>query len=292
MTLSRLRGQGPGASAPQRRYADWSPLVFWATRPDLDPLRKRLWELHGRLNELSGGLIAHRGISTFTLRELRRLTKQVDSPDFMEVLRLTAREELKFYVRLRRGLDRLLEDRSLRPFLRICRWLGIDLEETAREALREDDEHLRRIGWWPPPDVRSPGLGGHEDGAASSATVPPKTEPPVQDPVLGGSGFWVEAKYVPCYQPRCRKCPHGPYLYLRWRDSLGRKRSKYLGRGEICLRRLHDLAEKLGIPADAVRGLEQQIRDLERRLRQLPPKTDVRLRGHETERRRSGREAL
>ena len=235
-------------------------------------MRKRITALERRLNELSEGLFfgefLHRGLSTFRLRELQRLAKQVGKPEFIAVLRITARELLKFYIRLRRGLEGVLADRGLETFLRICRWLGIDLEEAAQEALREDNEHLKRIGWWPPPGVQT----SCPRGQGAETTVPPKMES-AQDTVLGGSSFWVEAKYVPCYRPNCRKCPHGPYLYLRWRDSLGRKHSKYLGRGEACLKRLHDLAGKLGIPADVVRSLEQQIKG-------LPPKTGTRLRGH------------
>lgn len=42
------------------------------------------------------------------------------------------------------------------------------------------------------------------------------------------SGGWIEIKWVKCGK-NCRGCPHGPYLYARWREGK-RLRSKYLGK--------------------------------------------------------------
>lgn len=65
-------------------------------------------------------------------------------------------------------------------------------------------------------------------------------------------GAYVEVKYVRCGRAACKKCPHGPYYYLRYRDrESGRLRSKYLGSSpegrirEASLRRLLKLERSL-----------------------------------------------
>lgn len=49
-------------------------------------------------------------------------------------------------------------------------------------------------------------------------------------------GAWVELKLVRCGKPGCRKCPHGPYAYMRWYEG-GKLRSRYLGRLDELLER-------------------------------------------------------
>jgi len=39
----------------------------------------------------------------------------------------------------------------------------------------------------------------------------------------------VVAKYVRCGKEGCRKCPHGPYYYLVWKEG-GKTKWKYLGK--------------------------------------------------------------
>jgi hypothetical protein len=39
----------------------------------------------------------------------------------------------------------------------------------------------------------------------------------------------IVARYVKCGKEGCRKCPHGPYYYLVWKDG-GKTRWKYLGK--------------------------------------------------------------
>jgi hypothetical protein len=39
----------------------------------------------------------------------------------------------------------------------------------------------------------------------------------------------IVARYVKCGKEGCRKCPHGPYYYLVWKEG-GKTRWKYLGK--------------------------------------------------------------
>lgn len=41
--------------------------------------------------------------------------------------------------------------------------------------------------------------------------------------------MWTTVEYVACGNPRCRACPHGPYIYEWWREK-GRRRKRYCGR--------------------------------------------------------------
>ena len=42
----------------------------------------------------------------------------------------------------------------------------------------------------------------------------------------------IVAKYVKCGKEGCRKCPHGPYYYLVWKED-GKTKWKYLGKFEV-----------------------------------------------------------
>ena len=46
---------------------------------------------------------------------------------------------------------------------------------------------------------------------------------------LGFPKGTIVAKYVKCGNDRCRKCPHGPYYYLVYKEG-GKVKWKYLGR--------------------------------------------------------------
>jgi len=39
----------------------------------------------------------------------------------------------------------------------------------------------------------------------------------------------IVAKYVKCGKEGCRKCPHGPYYYLVWKEG-GKTKWKYIGK--------------------------------------------------------------
>jgi len=46
---------------------------------------------------------------------------------------------------------------------------------------------------------------------------------------LGFPKGTIVAKYVECGKEGCRKCPHGPYYYLVWKEG-GKVKWKYLGK--------------------------------------------------------------
>ena len=43
------------------------------------------------------------------------------------------------------------------------------------------------------------------------------------------TGGWLVRKWTKCNKPGCTCCPHGPYVYLRWREG-GRNRERYIGK--------------------------------------------------------------
>lgn len=45
-------------------------------------------------------------------------------------------------------------------------------------------------------------------------------------------GGTLQTKHIPC-GPGCGGCPHGPYVYLYYRDENGQKTSRYVGKGEV-----------------------------------------------------------
>jgi hypothetical protein len=47
---------------------------------------------------------------------------------------------------------------------------------------------------------------------------------------VNGHRAHYRARWIRCRNPICRSCPHGPYVYLVWRDG-ARVREQYVGRG-------------------------------------------------------------
>jgi hypothetical protein len=72
-----------------------------------------------------------------------------------------------------------------------------------------------------------------------------------------GLDFYI--KYVSCGKGKCRRCPHGPYLYVSRREG-GKVKSVYLGRADTGL-----LAKK----DEIVKKVSELVMEYEREKRQL-----------------------
>ena len=50
-------------------------------------------------------------------------------------------------------------------------------------------------------------------------------------PKVDGRQARYRERRIPCGK-NCAGCPHGPYVYLVWRDASGKLRERYLGKGK------------------------------------------------------------
>lgn len=55
------------------------------------------------------------------------------------------------------------------------------------------------------------------------------TIPETAAPADGGK-IRIRIRRVQCCRSDCTKCPHGPYYWAIWRDKIGKKQERYLGK--------------------------------------------------------------
>ena len=117
-------------------------------RPDLNEKRRKLASLEEELNRLSNGLFfgefAHRGLETYTISEIKRLTKQVGNPVFKEKLREAVEEHISFYSEYYGKLTpQIAKSTSVNNILKMAKWLNIEValhekeEEEATSSIRK-----------------------------------------------------------------------------------------------------------------------------------------------------------
>jgi hypothetical protein len=88
--------------------------------------------------------------------------------------------------------------------------------------------------------------------------------------ILREYGLIFYVKYVYCGKERCRRCPHGPYLYVSKRE--GRKvKSVYLGRADARLLRRRDkiLAKAMELVMEYEEGSKQLEEEFKKKLTEL-----------------------
>lgn len=80
---------------------------------------------------------------------------------------------------------------------------------------------------------------------------------------FGRSGGSIVEKYVKCGK-NCKKCPHGPYYYLVYREG-GKQKWKYLGKA---IKAVGDSGKSLKIKQalDELKRIDRRIRKLEKEL--------------------------
>lgn len=69
----------------------------------------------------------------------------------------------------------------------------------------------------------------------------------------------IAVKYVKCGKDGCRKCPHGPYYYIVYREG-GKVRWKYLGKAVDAMK-----AEK----REKAKAILQRLKQIQREKREL-----------------------
>ena len=100
---------------------------------NLDGARSTMADLENRLNKLSDGKFFggcySRGLETYTVGEIKRLCKEVASPEFMEALKESAQAHRDFYCDYNKRLTlrwaKPNQSSSEYNIRRICEWLGI-----------------------------------------------------------------------------------------------------------------------------------------------------------------------
>ncbi len=71
----------------------------------------------------------------------------------------------------------------------------------------------------------------------------------------------IVAKYVKCGKDGCRKCPHGPYYYIVYREG-GKVRWKYLGKVIDSMKA--EKKEKAKVIFERLRQIQREKRELEK----------------------------
>lgn len=71
---------------------------------------------------------------------------------------------------------------------------------------------------------------GRPRGAGATGTRQASANGGMADTWVNGHVAHFRTKKVRCNKPGCKKCPHGPYLYMVYRDANGRVKEKYMGK--------------------------------------------------------------